>query len=140
DFYFDAFCNFPLQHLQYVGGFVNQLPYPKGTPDLLVQCGARDLGGAATPTIPDKPVIDASARLVAIGMDASMLGRTQTLDFAIVADVRQTLRDLIDAVGATVTAERLRKIGDARLSTVHRFVATAQSTLEANLKKNFDRR
>ena len=51
-------------------------------------------------------------------MDTDKLGRTQPMDLAIVADVKAALRDLIDAVKSTATADRIVKIRDARLPLV----------------------
>ncbi|MGH8248107.1 MAG: thiamine pyrophosphate-binding protein, partial [Gammaproteobacteria bacterium] len=69
-----AFRNFPTEHPLYVGGFAGDRPYPGGNADLVIQCGTRDMGGLQ---IPEKPMIDPSAGVVAIGMDTNMLGRTQ---------------------------------------------------------------
>jgi thiamine pyrophosphate-dependent acetolactate synthase large subunit-like protein len=136
DFYSQAFCNFPIWHPQYVGMFENHLPYPAGHADFVVQCGARDLGGRV---IPEKPLLDPSARLAAIGMDTDMLGRTQPVDLAIVADVKETLRDLLPAVKSMATAARLQKIREARLATVLPYVSRAQAKLTADARANMNR-
>jgi benzoylformate decarboxylase len=130
-----AFRNFPTEHPQYVGTFANDRPYPVGSADLVVQFGTRDLGGLA---IPEKPLIETSARVVAVGMDTHMLGRTQPMDLAIVADVRETLRDLMDALQAAVTPARLQKLRDERRQTVKEHVARSKSTQSQNARKNLD--
>ena len=106
DFYSQAFCNFPLRHPQYVGLFANDRQYPGGHPDLVAQFGANDLGGVA---IPQKPLIDPSTTVIAAGIDASAIGRTEIVDVAVVADVRETLREVIAAVTSAVTADRLSR-------------------------------
>jgi glyoxylate carboligase len=49
------------------------------------------------------------AKFVALGLDTTMLGRTQPLDLAVVADVKAAERDLIDAITSMATADRLGK-------------------------------
>jgi len=68
-----------------------------------------------------------------------MLARTTPLDLAIVADVNETMKELIDAVSSLATKERLSKIRAARLDTVTRAVAEARAAQEAEARKNFDR-
>jgi thiamine pyrophosphate-dependent acetolactate synthase large subunit-like protein len=132
-----AFRNFPTEHPQYTGTFANDRPYPVGSADLVVQFGTRDLGGLA---IPEKPLIETSARVVAAGMDTHMLGRTQPMDLAIVADVRETFRDLMDSLQAAVTPARLQKLCDERRQTVKDHVARSKAAQSQNARKNFDSR
>lgn len=132
-----AFRNFPTEHPQYVGTFAGDRPYPGGSANLVIQVGTRDSGGLQ---IPEKPALDPSARLVAAGIDTGMLGRTQPLDLAIVADVRETMRDLMDAIRSMATGNRLQKMRDERLATVKSFVAKASSGRLASAEKNFEHR
>src|SRR5262249_8888823 len=131
-----AFRNFPTAHPLHVGGYVDDQPYPVGNADLVIQFGTRDWGGLQ---IPEKPRLDPSAQFVAVGMDTNMLGRTQPLDLAIVADVREAFKDLTDAIRSLVTPERLKKIRDERTAIIHTHVAGAQRRRMENAKKNFDR-
>jgi len=130
-----AMANFPTQHPQYVGrlGGGNR-PYPFGSYDLMVQMGARDSGSSSVPES-----IRSAAPYVGVGIDTSMLARTTPLDLAIVADVNETMKELIDAVNSLATKERLSKIRAARLDTVTRAVAEARAAQEAEARKNFDR-
>jgi thiamine pyrophosphate-dependent acetolactate synthase large subunit-like protein len=132
-----AFPNFPTRHPQYIGQFAPDRAYPAGQADLLVQFGTRDLGGMR---VPDKPAIDPAARAVAVGLDTNMIGRTQPVDLAIVADMRETFRDLKDAVNSMVTAARLQKIREERLATVKPHVAKMRETQLENARKNFEKR
>jgi thiamine pyrophosphate-dependent acetolactate synthase large subunit-like protein len=132
-----AFPNFPTRHPQYIGQFAPDRAYPAGQADLLVQFGTRDLGGMQ---VPDKPAIDPAARGVAVGLDTNMMGRTQPVDLAIVADMRETFRDLKDAVNSMVTAARLQKIREERLATVKPHVAKMRETQLENARKNFEKR
>lgn len=132
-----AFPNFPTRHPQYIGQFAPDRAYPAGQADLLVQFGTRDLGGML---VPDKPAIDPAARVVAVGLDTNMMGRTQPVSLAVVADVRETFRDLKDAVNSMVTAARLQKIRDERLATVNPYVSKMRETQLENARKNFEKR
>jgi len=85
-------------------------------------------------------MFDTSAQSVAVGLDTNMMGRTQPVDLAIVADVRETFRDLKDAVSSMATDARLQKIRNERLAKVKPHVANMQAMQLENAKKNFDRR
>jgi benzoylformate decarboxylase len=132
-----AFPNFPTRHPQYIGQFAADRPYPSGQVDLLVQFGTRDLGGMQ---VPDKPMLDGAARTVAVGLDTNMLGRTQPVDLAVVADMRETFRDLKDAVNSMVTAARLQKLREDRLAVVKPHAFKMAATALENARKNFDKR
>jgi thiamine pyrophosphate-dependent acetolactate synthase large subunit-like protein len=137
DFYSQAFCNFPLHHAQYVGLFAHDLPYPGGHPDLIAQFGANDIGGSP---LPQKPLIDPSTKVIAAGIDGSTIGRTEIVDMPIVADVRETLRDVIAAVTASATADRLKKIRDGRLATVTPYVSNLRAAADKNAASHFNDR
>lgn len=132
-----AFPNFPTRHPQYIGQFAPDRQYPAGQADLLVQFGTRDFGGMQAP---DKPMVDPAARTVAVGLDTNMMGRTQPVDLAIVADVRETFKDLKDAINSMTTATRLQKIREERLAAVKPHVSKTQVTQLENARKNFEKR
>ncbi len=132
-----AFCNFPQQHAQFVGEFATARPFA-GPADLIVQFGTRgDLGEL---TVPEKPTIDPAAHVIAAGIDTDMLGRTQPLGLAIAADVREVLRDVIEAVKSMTTAARLKTVREHRLESVTPYVARLRAETKENARKNFDRR
>jgi benzoylformate decarboxylase len=133
---FQAFSNFPVKHPQFVGRFLPGEPYPNGNADLLVQFGTRDPGGGS---LPDSPLLGAGATFVAVGIDTNMLGRTQPMDLAIVGDVRETARLVIDAVKSLATADRLAKIRERRLAAVTPVVAERDARRTEQARKNFDR-
>lgn len=64
-----------------------------------------------------------------MGMDTDTMGRTQAMDLAVVGDVKAALRDLIDAVKATATADRITKIRDERLPMLKSAVAQRHKTI-----------
>lgn len=128
-----GFGNFPAQHAQYVGGIGDgSRSFPFGGHDLIVQMGARDPGGMM---IPDK--IRTASRYAAVGMNTEMLGRTQPLDLAIVADVNQTLEELLDAVKSLATKDRLDKVRGARLATITSAVADRRAKQQEEARANF---
>jgi thiamine pyrophosphate-dependent acetolactate synthase large subunit-like protein len=126
-----GYCNFPTHHPQFARGRA----YPDGDPDLVIHFGTRGLGGMS---IPDKPRFDPAVLFVAVGLDTDSLGRTQPMDLAIVADVRETLKDLIEAVKATVTADRLSRIREERVTSVTPPIAERQARLLEEVRRNFD--
>jgi benzoylformate decarboxylase len=131
----DAYSNFPTKHPQWVGRFRSREPYPSGSADLVVQFGARDPGGQR---LPKEPLLEAGARYVAVGIDTNMLGRTQPMDLAIVADVRETARALIDAILSMLTKERLTKLREERLSVVTAAVAAKEAKRIEEARRNFE--
>ncbi len=126
-----GFGNFPTFHPQYVGGLRASRPFPFGGHDVVVQFGARDPGGGTVPR-----QIRSPERYAAVGLDTSMLGRTQPLDLAIVADVSVALEELTDAVQSLATKERLATIREARLSAITPAVAEARAQREAASREN----
>lgn len=128
-----ALQNFPTHHPQYIGRVRRGQAYPFGNQDLIVQMGARDPGGMRIPE-----VIRMAPQYVAVGMDTEMMARTHPVDLAIVADVDQSLGELIDAVQSLATAERLEKIRSTRMGTVTAAAAERRAKLEADARKNFD--
>ncbi len=129
-----AFGNFPVHHPQYIGGLGDAArPFPFGGHDLIVQCGARDPGGMS---IPDK--IRSVPRYAVVGMNTEMLGRTQPFDLAVVADVHQTLGELIDAVRSLATKERLDTIRRNRLDVITAAVSAKRAEREAAARQTFN--
>lgn len=131
-----AFQYVSAAHGQYAGGrYADDRPYPFGSADLIVQLGARDLGGG---TLPERPAVDPAAVFVAVGLDTSMLGRTQPFDLAVVGDVGQTVKDLTDAVGALATRDRLARIRQERLAAITPAISAARAERLAQARQTFD--
>jgi thiamine pyrophosphate-dependent acetolactate synthase large subunit-like protein len=131
-----AFVNFPVQHPQFVGEFLVAKPFGAAKVDLAVELGTRgDMGELDLPREPSDP----SVKTVAVGIDTAMIGRTRPLDLAIVADVRETLRDVMEAVKSIATPARLQKLRTDRLAAVQPYAASLLASVRDNAKKNFDR-
>ncbi len=106
-----GFANFPSHHPHNAGRFRMNAAGPAA--DLLVMLGAEDFGGRVVPAEAEAPV---AARFVRLGMDGGNMGRNYPVDEPLVADVRDGIRDLIDAVESITTAERRARIAEPRAS------------------------
>lgn len=129
-----AFQYLSAVHPQYVGRYTPDRPYPFGNADLVVQLGARDLGGGL---IPEQPAVDPDATFVAVGLDTAMIGRTQPFDLAVVGDVKQAVADVTDAVNTLATRAQVAKIRQARLGLVTPATAAAAAERLARAKQVF---
>jgi len=130
-----GYRNFPTRHPHYIGTYSPNAPYPNGQSDLVIQYGTRDWGGTGMP--PTGSRLAKGARFVALGMDSDSLGRTQPMNLAIVADVKAATRDLIDAIKATATKDRLMKIRDARIPAIKAATANAHKKLMDTVRANY---
>jgi len=132
-----GYSNFPTKHPQYLPSTRSRSgPSQPETSDLVIQFGSSDPGGS---TVPEKPRYGPGTRFVAVGIDTNMLGRTQAMDLAIVADIRETARAVIDTVKAMATTERLAKIREGRLSAVIPVAAEREENRVRLARQNFDR-
>jgi thiamine pyrophosphate-dependent acetolactate synthase large subunit-like protein len=129
----DAFQNFPSTHPLFTGEYVGSSePYPRGSADLVLQVGARDWG-LSMPW----PRMAPGGRFAAIGIEPAMLGRTQPLNLAIVADVKATLRELIAAVQSIATADRIKKQRDTRYEWIVQYSRAMKAARAEAARKNF---
>jgi benzoylformate decarboxylase len=102
-----AFHNFPRRHPLFAGRLSS-----KGK-DLVIHCGATDTGSGAPAGSPTSDY-DEGTTVACISLNTDAVGRTHPFDLVLVANVKLTLRALIDAVKARATAERLAKIAADR--------------------------
>jgi acetolactate synthase I/II/III large subunit len=121
-------------HPQYLGTrFGGDRPYPYSGADLVIQIGSRESGG-----LPETAGRSDAPRYIAVGLDTNMMGRTRGLDLAVVGDVKATVRDLADAINASVTRERLAGIRDERMAVVRPAIASANADRLAQARKTFN--
>ena len=106
--------------------------YPYGGADLIVQIGARELG--ANQATADM----AQARYITVGLDTSMMGRTRGFDLAVVGEVKVTVRDLAEAIGAIATKDRLARIAADRRAVVTAATAEARAARMERARKVFN--
>lgn len=128
-----AFNYLSATHPLYLGTRVGgDRPYPYAGPDLIVQIGAREMrANQLTPDLTAAPYI-------AIGLETDMIGRTRGLDLAVVGEVKVTIKDLVDAIGALATKDRIARIRDERRAVVTAATAEARATRLAQARKVFN--
>lgn len=128
-----AFNYLSATHPLYLGTRVGgDRPYPYAGPDLIVQIGAREM--RANQLTPDLT----AARYIAIGLETDMIGRTRGLDLAVVGEVKVTIKDLVNAIGALATKDRIARIRDERRAVVTAATAEARATRLAQARKVFN--
>lgn len=127
----NAFANFPTTHSLYMGEYIgNTEEYPLGSGDLVLQIGARDWGGLSP-----WPHMTPGGKFVALGLESAMLGRTQPIDLAVVADVKSTLRDLIANLHST-GEDRIKRVHDSRIANVTQYCRTLAAMRADEARKN----
>jgi thiamine pyrophosphate-dependent acetolactate synthase large subunit-like protein len=98
------YCDFPTAHPLYVGEYSNQMRFPQRV-DLLLNFGAR----APVRTPADTTMINA-------GIDPMTLGRNTPMGVALLGDLQQVARDLIEAIKSMAPADTLRARAEERLA------------------------
>jgi len=73
--------------------------------DLVIYAGASDTSMGSDPS---------SATVVCLGLNTRAMGSARPFDIAMVANVKLTLRAIIDSIKSQATADRIAKIGAAR--------------------------
>ncbi len=121
-----AYRNYPLRDPMHIGNFAMESPYVKSGVDLMVMVGARDFGGRLVPRSPEVP----DCRIVRIGLDMNSMGRNYPTDLALVGDVKEALKDLQSAIGAST-------FGKTRGDEVKGIAAKMWERRDAELKANF---
>jgi benzoylformate decarboxylase len=87
--------------------------------DLVINVGGNDLGDIDPREgrlVPTEPFYDSGTKVVRIGLNTNAIARNNPFSVAMVANVKLTLRALVDAVNSQATAERLANIRAARWS------------------------
>ncbi len=129
-----AFQNFPSHHPQYMGRYGADSDFVKKGVDLIVCLGSRDFGGRTVPTRPDVP---SGATVVRIGIDTSSMSRNYATDVAMVADVKEALEDLRDAVESLITKEKMASLAKSRADEARAVSFAARSKAEKEAQQNF---
>ena len=100
-----AFRSFPRRHRLFAGTLST-----KGK-DLVLHFGGTNLGARR---VPGGRPYDEGTTVVCAGLDTAAIGRDNPFHVAMVANTKQALRALIEAVKSQVTSERLAKIRKSR--------------------------
>lgn len=107
-------ADFPTDHPLYLGGYFRSMRFPEEI-DLFVNLGARMPDQGSGP-----PMIPRHARIIHARIESHQIGVNYPLDLAIVADVRETIRAVIEAVRALLPQERLRALRESRWEKIAR--------------------
>jgi benzoylformate decarboxylase len=109
-----AFHSFPRHHSLFKGQFSG-----KGK-DVVVNVGDYDLGDfdfrEDTAPLPSAPSYERGAKVVRIGLNTQAIGRNNPFDVVMVANVKLTMRALIEALKSEAPAAALKKLREARWS------------------------
>jgi benzoylformate decarboxylase len=106
--------------------------YVKAGIDLMILLGARDFGGRSVPGSPEAP----DARIVRIGLDTFHMGRNYPTDLALVADVKESIRDLAAALESMLAQQRLADFGKERGNEARGVAKRMWDAFDANVQKN----
>jgi len=131
---FRAFHSFPARHPHYLGNYRVNSEWIKRGVDLIVCIGCRDFGDRAALPLNDIPH---GARVVRIGIDTAAMGRNYPTDLALVADIKKSLTDLMEAIAGVLTAERLKAVAAKRSEEISAVTAGARERDRHSSEKNF---
>jgi benzoylformate decarboxylase len=125
-------ADFPTDHPLYLGGYFSPMRFPE-EPDLFLNLGAKmpDQGSGA-------PMVPRSAKIIHARIEAQQIGVNYPVDHAIVADVKETARALVEAVKSTLTAERLKTIKQSRLEKTERAASALRESYRAAAREGWD--
>jgi thiamine pyrophosphate-dependent acetolactate synthase large subunit-like protein len=125
-------ADFPTDHPLYLGGYFHPMRFPEGI-DLFLNLGAKmpDQGGGP-------PMVPRAARIIHARIESHQVGVNYPIDHAIVADVKETARALLDAVKAVLTAERLKTIRQARAEKIERAASALREAFRIAAREGWD--
>ena len=106
----DLHADFPTDHDLFFGGYTAGIRYPSNS-DLFI-----NLGGKMPEEKPPQ-----GAKVVHVTIDSNSIGRTTATDFGIVAGVRETTLDLIEAVRSRLTNARIEQLRSGRFDETRSF-------------------
>ena len=125
-------ADFPTDHPLYLGGYLDPMRFPNPI-DLFLNLGT---------SLPDPgsgpPAIPRTAKIIHARVDSRQLGADYPVDVAIVADVRETARALIEAIKATVSKERLATIKQARWTATKSFTGRLMQSYLAAARNSWN--
>jgi thiamine pyrophosphate-dependent acetolactate synthase large subunit-like protein len=97
-------ADFPNMHPLHLGELTNSLRYPTQKVDLFLNFGARPGGGATA----------RSAKIIHAGVDPETVGRSTPLSAALVGDLNQVTKALVEAVKSMISPQELAKRTEQR--------------------------
>jgi thiamine pyrophosphate-dependent acetolactate synthase large subunit-like protein len=125
-------ADFPTDHPLYLGGYFSPMRFPEDS-DLFLNLGAKmpDQGGGP-------PMVPRSAKIIHARIESHQVGVNYPVDHAIVADMKETARALVEAVKSTLTAERLKAIKQSRLEKAERAASALRESYRAAAREGWD--
>lgn len=122
---------FPNQHPLFLGALLNRMRYPQNV-DLMLNLGA------LFPTANESFILEQQVPTVAAGTDVRLMGDALPLEHSLVGNLKETARDLIDAVKSLATKDRIQQISKARFDLTKSFTDRLRAAREAGAKKVWD--
>ena len=122
---------FPNQHPLFLGALRRQMRYPQNV-DLFLNLGA------LFPDPEESFVYEKKVPAVVAGTDVRHIGDALPLEEALAGHLKETTRDLIDALKGMATKDRIDKIGKPRFDEAKKFTERLRASREAAAKKTWD--
>jgi len=116
-------ADFPTDHPLYLGGYFHPLRYPKDV-DLFLNLGAKMPDQGSGP-----PLVPRSTKIIHGRIESNQVGINYPTDLAIVGDVRETARSLVQAVKSILTPSHAAAIKQRFDETRHITQALRQAYL-----------
>src|SRR5256886_3198477 len=125
-------ADFPTNHPLYMGGYVYPFRYPKDI-DLFVNLGVKMPDQGSGP-----PLVPRNAKIIHGRIDSSQIGINYPTDAAIVGDVKETARSLVQAIKSMATADRLASIKKRRWDDTTRAIASMRKAYIDSAHEEWD--
>jgi benzoylformate decarboxylase len=124
--------DFPTDHPLFLGGYLPPMRFPKGM-DLFVNLGANMPDQGSGP-----PKVPRATKIIHARIDSRQVGINYPTDVALVADVKETARALVEAVKSMLTAERLKTIRETRWAETKRTTDGLRQSYLASARDGWD--
>ncbi len=124
---------FPNQHPLFLGALRNQMRYPQNV-DLLLNLGA------LFPNADETFIVKQKVPTVVAGTDVRHMGDALPLENALVGNLKEGTRDLIDAIKSMATKDRIEKIAKPRFEETKKFTDRLRAGREAAAKRVWDQK
>jgi acetolactate synthase I/II/III large subunit len=122
---------FPNQHSLFLGPLRNKMRYPQNA-DLFLNLGA------LFPEPDESFIIEQKVPAIVAGTDVRHMGDALPLEEALAGNLKETSRDLINAIKGIATKDRIDKIAKARFEETKKFTERLRAGREAAAKKVWD--
>jgi thiamine pyrophosphate-dependent acetolactate synthase large subunit-like protein len=122
---------FPNQHPLFLGALRRQMRYPQNV-DLFLNLGA------LFPDPEDSFVVEKKVPAVVAGTDVRHIGDALPLEESLAGHLRETTRDLIDALKSMTTKDRIEKIGQPRSAETKKFTDRLRGARDLAAKKTWE--